>query len=82
MRKSRMSEETIKKTRRSEDQMLADSVVNLFDKLNAKLKKIEDERAAIDEIFNILKPLRELEAKFREANDGITGNNNEFTVED
>lgn len=57
--------ETIKRTRRSEDQLLTDTITSLYGKIQNKIEKIEDERTVVEEIFDALKPLRELEDLYR-----------------
>ncbi len=58
-----------KRTRRNDDQMLTDAITGLYGKIHTKITKIEDEKAVVEEIFDALKPLRELEDLYR-GNDG------------
>ncbi len=57
--------ETTKRKRRSEDQLLTDTITALYAKIQNRLLKIEDERAVVEEVFDALKPLRELEDQYR-----------------
>lgn len=58
-------EQTKKRTRRNDDQMLTDTITQLYVKINSKIINIADEKAVVEEIFDALKPLRELEDQYR-----------------
>ena len=60
-----MEEIKPKRTRRSEDQLLTDTITQLYEKIQAKITKIEDEKAVVEEVFDALRPLRELEDMYR-----------------
>jgi len=57
--------EKVKRTRRSEDQLLTDTITALYEKIQKKIVHIEDERAVVEEVFEALAPLRELEDMYR-----------------
>lgn len=48
----------MKRTRRSEDQMLTDTITALYEKIQGKISKIKDDTQVVDEIFEALSPLR------------------------
>jgi hypothetical protein len=54
-----------KRTRRNDDQILTDTITQLYTKINTKIVNITDEQAVVEEIFDALKPLRELEDLYR-----------------
>ncbi len=54
-----------KRTRRSEDQLLTDTIIALYEKIQKKITQIEDEKAVVEEVFDALRPLRELEDMYR-----------------
>ncbi len=51
--------------RRNNDQMLAETITQLYERLSAKIKSMEDIRVELDEVFEALAPLRQLEEEFR-----------------
>lgn len=61
-------EQAKKRTRRNDDQMLTDTITQLYVKINSKITNIADEKAVVEEIFDALKPLRELEDQYRGLN--------------
>ena len=66
-----MEEIKPKRTRRSEDQLLTDTITSLYEKIQAKIQKIDDERNCVEEIFDALSPLIKLELTYRMANGPI-----------
>lgn len=57
-----------KRIRRNEDQLLADTVTTLYDKIHNKIANMEDQKAAIVEIFDALDPLLELQKIWKDKN--------------
>ena len=58
-------EDKKKRIRRSDDQLLADTITQLYDRIAQRIVKVKDERIALDEIFEALHPLRSLEDSYR-----------------
>ena len=57
-----------KKTRRNADQLLADCITDLYSKIDAKIKSIEDQKVVVVEIFVALEPIIELHKTWKEHN--------------
>ncbi len=58
-----------KRTRRNPDQLLADCIVDLYTKIESKIKSIDDQKKVVCEIFEALDPLIVLHKVWRENND-------------
>ena len=54
--------------RRSNEEMLADSIVDLYARIEAKVKSMRDTQKELEELFDALRPLRELEEQYRGKN--------------
>lgn len=60
-----MPEEIKKRTRRSDEVILADTITALYVTISNRIKKIDEDKAIVEEVFDALKPLRELEDIYR-----------------
>lgn len=51
--------------RRDSDEMLANAIAELYERIDAKVKSMEDAKQELDDLFAALKPLQELERLYR-----------------
>ena len=65
-----------KRTRRNADQLLTDCIVDLYTKIESKIKSIDDQKKVVSEIFEALDPLIVLHKVWRENNDRYSTNDN------
>ena len=56
--------EPSKRTRRNSDQLLTDTITELYTKIQAKITKIHEDKMDVDAIFLALRPLREIEDEY------------------
>lgn len=54
-----------KRSRRNNDQMLADALAELYKRIQIKVQAMDDHKAELEEIFEALAPLKSLEDEFR-----------------
>jgi len=53
------------RSRRDSNQLLADSIGDLYKRVEQCIKNSNDARQAVEDVFEAFKPLRELEDKYR-----------------
>jgi len=62
--------EKVKRSRRNDGQILSDLIVQLYQKIGDQVTSLKEQKASVEDIFDALKPLRELEDSYRNA-DGM-----------
>lgn len=68
--------------RRTSDQVLGNQIAQVYASISKLLTQKKDMESVLEQIFNELKPLRDLEQEYRsEKNDGNTRNNTEVGTE-
>ncbi len=58
-------EQKTKRVRKSADQLLEEAITQLYVQIENKVTKIQVDREVLDELFELLRPLRELEDEYR-----------------
>lgn len=61
-------EERKKRIRKTKDQLLESAVTNLYEQIEKIIQGIENEQFALEQVFETLRPLHELEKKYHERN--------------
>lgn len=64
-----MMEAPQKRIRKSESQLLEEAVVRLYERIEEKIKTLKTTQEDLDEIFQVLRPLRALEDEYRGKNE-------------
>jgi len=54
-----------KRQRRNSDQLLTDTIGELYKRIQERISEVKDKEQALEDVFDSLRPLRELEQEYR-----------------